>query len=112
VCRALEKRADSRAEETLVELLVRSGGGDALKAQAVKALATSGTAKSVEPLQTLAKAADGELKVAAREAVRQIQSRLVGVEAGRLSVVDSGAEGALSIANTAGELSLPDKVKS
>jgi len=106
----LETAAEDGAEPVLLRLLEREA--DTVRAAAAQALARHGTIRAVEPLLALTRGlrSSGRLKVVAQEAIRQIQSRLGDVEAGRLSLVTpAGEEGALSLAggeDPAGALSL------
>jgi len=77
---------------------------------AAEALGKLGTVRAVEPLLEVFRTGGGA--AAARDAVRQIQSRIEGADRGGLSLAPAAADdGALSVAPAGGELSLagPDK---
>jgi hypothetical protein len=122
----LRRTSDPETEERVLYALGRIGGGVAEQGilahlerveeldrllPAIEALGRIGTARAVEPLQ---KRREGlltasRLKDAAKEAIRQIQSRLGDVDAGRLSLVEtSQGSGDLSLAEEPGSLSLAD----
>jgi HEAT repeat protein len=112
IAEALGELRDPRAEDTLLSLVRREE--PAVQRAAVAALARVGTIRAVEPLLPLARGllVDQALKEDARKAVRWIQGRLAGGDAGALSVAeDFEAEGRLSIASGGGELSLAKKEK-
>jgi len=95
---ALGKASGAAGESMLLDLL--KADAVAVKVAAAKALGAVGTVRAVEPLLPFTQGlfADGELKDAARDAVRGIQARLGEVEAGGLSVVDERVgEGGLSL---------------
>lgn len=99
---ALRKLGDSAAEPILIEWL--GSPVSAVAAASARALGFVGSIAAVEPLLPLARGAWGasEVRAAARDALRRIQSRLGPVEAGRLALVDvDGAAGALSEADDA-----------
>jgi HEAT repeat protein len=96
-------------EPILIGLL---GHDPTIAAVAIDALAKIGTVRAVEPLLACTRRilVDGTLRRAAREAVEQIQLRLDDVDRGRLSLAhDSDVEGALSLEDVAGAVSLPSK---
>ena len=107
---ALGGLGQSAAQPALVGAL--ASGAPALRTAAAAALGRIGDVDAVLPLRTAAasSSADGALKRATRQAVAEIQSRLAGAapgqlslvpeagEAGRLSLVDTGASGRLSLA--------------
>lgn len=99
VAESLGKLRDARAEGTVLAMLDRPEP-EAQRA-AVAALARIGTPRSVEALLRLSRGAlvDSSLREEARTAIRWIQGRLTG-EAGAVSLVGSGDEGALSVADT------------
>lgn len=81
-----------------------------IRGAAARALATAGTIRAVAPLLPLTEGLlHGDVKEAAREAIRSIQARLGDAEAGRVSIapVESSA-GAVSLAGAGGEVSLTD----
>jgi len=95
---ALGKASGAAGESMLLDLL--KADAVAVKVAAAKALGAVGTVRAVEPLLPFTQGlfAAGELKDAARDAVRGIQARLGEVEAGGLSVVDERVgEGGLSL---------------
>jgi HEAT repeat protein len=96
---ALGALGDPRAEVSLLRVVER----DALELRtaAVRALGVVGSIRSVAPLLALLdkRALDAATATAIRGAVSSIQSRLVGAEAGQLTVAASEAEsGRLSLA--------------
>jgi HEAT repeat protein len=104
--RALWVLGDARGEAALLQFLAQ--GETPVQTAAAKALGACGTIKAVEPLLEHARGLllPGDLKEAARDAVRAIQSRLGDVEAGRLALAEPMAEqGALSISGGEGEKS-------
>jgi hypothetical protein len=106
VAEALVAVADPRVEPALVELLSRPA--DAVRAAAARSLGRVGSIAAVEPLLVLTKGAlfGGAARDAARDAVRRIQERLGDADAGRLSLAEAGNEGAVSLAEPEGALSL------
>ncbi|MGC4119099.1 MAG: hypothetical protein QM765_31945 [Myxococcales bacterium] len=88
-----------RDEATWIALLATPSTRAALEATQV--LRASGSVRAVEPLLALAER--GELRDVAREAVRTIQSRLSGAEAGGVSLVQSVDGGAVSVVPDAGK---------
>jgi HEAT repeat protein len=106
VATALGKLGDARAETTLIGLL----GHEVIevRAAAASALGLVGTVRAVVPLLPLTEGIlHGELRQAARDAIRKIQSRLGDAEAGRISL--AGAEessGAVSLTTEGGEVSI------
>jgi hypothetical protein len=83
-----------------------------LRVAAVRALGLVGSVKSVAPLLALleARGLDADARQAIRGAIGAIQSRLVGAEAGQLTVASAESEsGRLSLAGSeAGALTLTD----
>jgi HEAT repeat protein len=111
IVNALEENRCRSSERWLIALFERRDGP--VKAAVVDALARVGTIDSVAPLLrgTRGMLADRRLKTAARRAVKLIQGRALGKEAGSLSLVDGAAsEGGLSFAarGGSGALSIPD----
>lgn len=97
-------------EHRLVILLEHDD--DDVKTAACAALANVGTINAVEPLLEHTKGIfkDGDLKRAARSAVESIQSRVQGgADGGRLSVVQTAQEGALSESKDAGAVAIVDE---
>jgi len=95
---------DPRIEATLLGLLERADVE--VRLAAAEALGMMGTVGSVAPLLAL-EAAGGALATGARRAVRAIQSRAVGAEAGALSMSTPIEDaGALSFAAEEGALAL------
>ncbi|MGC4119100.1 MAG: HEAT repeat domain-containing protein [Myxococcales bacterium] len=88
------EKLECRDEAPWIELL----GSTSMDAQflAMQALGKCGSERAVEPL--LALASRGEDKAVARESIRAIQSRLVGAEAGGVSIVQDADAGAVSLA--------------
>ena len=84
---------DARAERALLKA-VESEAYE-LRLAAARALASVGTASTVEPLLALLDAGrlDGESRQALRDAIAAIQSRLAGAEAAQLSLVTGPPEG-------------------
>jgi hypothetical protein len=100
----LESSSVEGIEPVLLHLLERES--DAVRAAAAQALVRHGTIRAVEPLLALTKGlrTSGRVKLLAQDAIRQIQSRLGDVEAGRLSLATPAEqEGALSLAGGADE---------
>lgn len=96
---ALGDIGDPRAEAPLLRALAEDAPDDARR-EAARALGRLGTVRAVEPLLPLARSmVPGALRDAARDAVRGIQSRLEGADAGRLSLVqlDGSAAAGLSV---------------
>jgi hypothetical protein len=101
---ALGRLGGSGAEEALLHLLAHQS--DRVRCQAAQALGAVGTVRAVEPLLPLTRRLlEGDLRQAAREAVRRIQSRLGAVEAGRLAVVEDQG-GAVSLAAPVGAVAV------
>jgi hypothetical protein len=99
IVKAMERIREPAAEEFLFPLL--QWESTPLKYAIAEALGRFGTVQAVEPLLEVAKGltVPHELKWAARKAVAQIQSRLGGAEAGRLSITTPVEEdGGLSLA--------------
>lgn len=93
---AITAFSDPRVEPALLGLL--DHWSEAVRVAAARALGEVGTVAAVAPLLDHAKTwLAGELKQAARDAVRRIQSRLGDAEAGGLSVVGSVGAGGLSV---------------
>jgi HEAT repeat protein len=111
VAKALAEIGDPAAEPALVRLLAHDAPDVATAA--ARSLAFVGSAAAVEPLRKcIGEAFVEPLRDTARDAIRAIQSRLVGAEAGQLSMSStSGVEGELSLADDqeAGKLSLPER---
>lgn len=84
---------DACSEPNLLPLLT-SASVEA-KGHAIRALASCGTIRAVEPL--LAVEGDDALREFARSTVRAIQGRMPGADAGGLSVVAGVEGGAVSI---------------
>jgi len=107
-CEALARRGDESAHARLVEML--GDGALEMRRAAVEALGQAGTVAAVEPLLDCAASAPliggAELRKEAKVAVAKIQSRLGGVDPGRVSLVESGMEGALSVAADSGGLAI------
>ncbi len=102
---ALAATGDTSAEIPLLRALAE--GPPALRRAAATALGRVGTRNAVAPLRE-AESRDAALRVAARQAVAQIHSRLAGAAQGQLSLA-GGEAGRLSIADDeAGRLSLSD----
>jgi len=112
---ALGSFGDAKAEPALLEAVL--GKERDLRLAAVRALARVGTVRAVEPLLGVVEAAhpDAETREAVREAVSAIQSRLLGAEAGQLSLAASGDKtGWLSVPRAqrgSGELSLAPETR-
>jgi HEAT repeat protein len=107
IATALREVADSPSlEPALLSLL--SKDDVATRVAAAHALRRVGTAAAVEPLlaYTEGLTVDADLKLAAREAIAGIQSRLGPVDAGRLALADATDSGSLSLAHGTGDLSL------
>lgn len=109
---ALARAGDPAQEPALFAAL---GHADlAVRCAAARALGQLGTVRAVEPLLACGHAApllgSADLRTAVRDAVKAIQGRLPGAEAGRISLLDSAAaDGALSLADEAGRLSVAGK---
>jgi HEAT repeat protein len=103
---ALGEGADAAAEAPLVGALASPFA--AVRSAAARSLGRVGTTAAVAPLKAL-EARDSAARVAARQAVAQIQARARGAAPGQLSL--AGAEsGALSLADgEAGRVSLADE---
>jgi HEAT repeat protein len=106
---ALGALEDAHAESSLIQAL--DSDAPELRMAAAKALGRLGGVKAVEPLMGLLSARlDTASRQAIRDAVAAIQSRLVGAEAGQLTVAAGDLEsGRLSLAQPAagaGDLSL------
>jgi hypothetical protein len=113
---ALAALGDASAEAALLKA-VESDAGE-LRLAAIRALGVVGSAGSVEPLLALldGRRLDADTRHELGAAVRAIQSRLAGAEAGQLSLAaPSPGTGWLSVATPAagqGQLSLvPDRKK-
>src|SRR5262249_23372175 len=93
---ALARLGDAKAETALLEVV---GGKERdVQLAAARALATVGTVRAVEPLMRLAENVDAEARQDVQGAIRAIQSRLLGAEAGQLSLAASeGQSGWLSV---------------
>jgi len=111
VClRALGRRGGSDAIDTVVKVLAVEGGRRQgprreLAVAAARALGRVGTTASVGPLRE-AEEGDAEMRRAARQAIAEIQSRLMGAAPGQLSLA-GGESGQLSLAEgEEGRLSL------
>jgi len=103
--RALAATGDASAEAPLLRALAE--GAPALQQAAAEALGRVGSAAAVPPLRA-AESQDAALRGAARQAVAEIQSRLVGAAPGQLSLA-GGEAGQLSIAeDEVGHLSLSE----
>lgn len=98
--------AGGEVAEPLLFQALQSEEGD-LQEAAVAALGKFGTAAAVQPLQEAAEGSrlDSKIRGAARQAIAEIQARLVGAAPGQLSLASSEA-GQLSLAAEAGQLSL------
>jgi HEAT repeat protein len=111
---ALWQLADPAGEPALIELLQHADLR--VRISAARALGAVGTIAAVQPLLASSAGLLGsvELKDAARYAVKMVQGRLRGVEAGGLAVVDGEADrGALSVAReSAGQMSLAHEAES
>jgi hypothetical protein len=108
---SLAMLGDAKAEPALLEVI--AGEERDVRLAAVRALATVGSVRAVEPLIRLAETVDAETRQDVRDAIRAIQSRLHGAESGQLSLAASdGQSGWLSEPQPgagAGDLSLaPD----
>ncbi|MGC4122191.1 MAG: HEAT repeat domain-containing protein [Myxococcales bacterium] len=108
--RALGTIGDAGAEQVLIALLAHPVAG--ARAAAVESLGVVGTIRAVEPLTALL--SDRAHREHAQSAIRQIQSKLGDVGAGRLSVVvEQGESGALSLSDRdESALDAPERVKS
>jgi len=107
---ALGRLGDSRAEPSLLNLLVHESTEAGLAA--ARALGEVGTIQAIEPLMSLAEGtrARGALKAAARDAIRKIQGRTGNAGAGRLAVVGwDDAEAGLSLVDPGGGVSLTEQ---
>lgn len=97
---------DPRVQLALMRMLNRAA--PAVRRAAAWSLGQVGTVAAVELLlPVMERDEDQEVKDAARLAIRRIQGRLGPVEEGRLSVIEAGNEGGLSVAPSDGGLSLP-----
>lgn len=99
VSEALARIGDESAELTLLGIIDTSV--IALRSSAIRALSRVGTVKAVEPLLMISKnfLEVGEIRDAAKRAIREIQGRIGDADAGRLSVIDPDDErGAVSYA--------------
>jgi HEAT repeat protein len=106
-CRAFAAFKDASAEPHLVRFL--SDGHSEVQQEAASTLAALGTVRSVPPLLELTSGIFRlpQVKSAARHAVQQIQSRLQAGDVGDLALAaPEDADGELSLADEAGELSL------
>ena len=102
---ALAATGDPSAEAPLLRALAEGVPG--LRRAAAAALGRVGTPAAVAPLRA-AKSRDAALRGAARQAIAEIHSRLVGAAPGQLSLV-GGEAGRLSLADDeSGRLSLSD----
>jgi len=103
---AVVKHGDAGAESRL--LAHAASPNASVRVAVADALGAVGTVRSVETLLPLTQGllADGDAKAAARAAIAAIQARLGEVEAGRLSVVEDGLSGAVSVATEAGRVSV------
>jgi hypothetical protein len=104
VVRALQSGAASAPEPLLLRLL-EDAQETRVKIAIASALSDLGGRLAVVPLQREAEGLfkPGELKDAARYAIRRIQSRLQGADGGRLSLADpAGTDGQLSLAESTG----------
>lgn len=109
LARTLGQLGDARAQRALLLLLSRSASE--VKAAAAAALGEVGTVEAVEALLPLSRGLlkGGEVKEAAREAIRAIQGRIAGAGAGHVSLAATAAEsGAVSLAAPAGAVSLSE----
>ncbi|MBI3268182.1 MAG: HEAT repeat domain-containing protein [Planctomycetes bacterium] len=108
---ALGEHYGARAQAALLGLLRHESF--APRVAAARWLGRVGDVGAVEPLLACAQAAPllgGELRGAARDAVKAIQGRLSGAEGGCLTLAESGGEtGALSMVRPAGDLSLVER---
>lgn len=113
--RAIGKLGDSSCEPALIKALASEDLR--LSKAAAEALGAFGTAAAVVPLREAVGGAAAsllapDLRKAVHDAIRRIQSRLPGAEAGQLSLARSGdAEGQVSLAALAseGELAVADR---
>jgi hypothetical protein len=113
--RAIGKLGDSSCEPALIKAIATEDLR--LRKAAAEALGALGTAAAVLPLQQMIGGAAAailtpDLRKAAHDAIRQIQSRLPRAEAGQLSLARSGdAQGQVSLAALAseGELAVADR---
>jgi len=107
---ALGSLRDDRAEPSLLKSI--DSEAHELRLAAAKALGSLGSVRSVQPLLTLldSRRLDAAGRQCVRDAVASIQSRLLGAEAGQLSIAAGVSEsGRLSLAKPragAGDLSL------
>jgi HEAT repeat protein len=103
---ALGMTGDAAAEPALLRALERDDFG--LPVAAANALARAGTPASVRPLKAAARwSSDPFIREATRRAIAEIQSRIApGAAPGQLSLAEPEA-GQLSLAQEAGQLSLP-----
>lgn len=102
---ALGATGSPAAEPPLLQALERED--EALRVAAADALGRVGSTAAVLPLKELAdQFLLGELRRAARQAIVEIQSRVQGASPGQLSLAE-GEAGQLSLADQAGQLSLP-----
>lgn len=102
---ALAEHQHPEIEDALLRFLV-SGDSETM-ASAATVLGIQGSLKSVEPLMKLAtgRGVDGEVAIAARDAINRIQARSGGAERGGLAIVSADERGGLALAAEAGALS-------
>ena len=108
----IAKYGDSDCEPELLQLLALRSLKPAVRLRVVMALGHLGTIRAVEALYPLREAPNTPTLLAGQveTAIAEIQSRLEGVEAGRLAVAEVQVEtGALSTAGQSGQLSAVKK---
>jgi hypothetical protein len=107
---ALFRLKSSSSETVLLKLL--EAKNEAVRIAAARGLGICGSVRSVEPLRSAMHAegllGSGSLKDTAEAAVKQIQARIAGAEAGQLSVIGEASGGEVSVAEETGTLSLTD----
>lgn len=109
MARAFGRLPDPRGEGALLELLERED--TRVRRAAAEALGQVGSPRAVEALLPHTKGffTNSELKETASAAVSAIQGRIRGAGSGQLTLAEPAAhQGAISLSNAAGELSLQD----
>jgi HEAT repeats len=103
---ALEQSGRPDSESLLLQALASDDAEIAVAA--ARALGRVGTAGAVAALREETSIWRPDLRIAARQAIAEIQQRLTGAQAGQLSLA-AGEVGALSLAAEPGRLSLQDE---